>query len=163
MDWITILKAVGVLIGAVVALVSIRKVQPRLRPRNRLKADLEILNQLKALGPPETDDTERYNSYYDAVRKEIDTTLARVYHLPREKGIKVHDKFMLVLGIISFLGFSYWVWSVVKDGFSWWVIVPGFFVFFSIIWITMAFEKPGIGEAPVKEKKQATVTKRRAK
>ena len=58
MDWVKLLdtvgvwanavgglaNAVGILVGAIVAIFTIRKVEPALRPRNRLKADLESMH-----------------------------------------------------------------------------------------------------------------------
>lgn len=134
MDWVEVLKVVGILVGAIVTFFGVRRAEPRLRPRSRLKADLEILNLLKSSEPS-----------YRIVKEHVDTAITKVYRLPsQQEGYKrprVHNWSDLVLGIICFPGFTFWTWYLVRDGFSWWAIPTGFFAFAAIGWILIAFEE----------------------
>jgi len=111
---LNVLKAVGVLVGAMVALISIRKVEPTLRPRSKLKADLEILQMLR----PEIHEDEVVKQ----VKNHIETRIYHLYAPQREV-----NWWRLILATMFFLGFSFWTVYLVLDESFGLAIVGGFF------------------------------------
>ena len=134
MDWLEALRAAGILVAVIVALLGLRKVEPTLRPRSKLKTDLEILNMLKHKDP-----------YYKVVRSNVDAMITKIYKRPSQQEIterlKVYNWLYFVLGISCFPGFSFWTWYLVKDSFSWWAIATGFLALAGFGWIIGAFDE----------------------
>ncbi|HEO64361.1 MAG TPA: hypothetical protein ENI73_00675 [Spirochaetes bacterium] len=109
-------------VGLIGALYQLFKLFPE--SRSTLKNDLEILGMLESSDPN-----------YLIVKKRIDVKIRRIYQK------KVHDTFDLVLGIIFFIAFLIWTIYLVKDSFSWWSIVTGFFALVGIGMISNAFDQ----------------------
>ena len=136
MDWVTLLEVIGGLAVALMTWIGVRWIQPRLRPRAKLKTDLEILRLL---------DHEKQKEDYELVEKHIDRTITELYAPPikKLKPSRAINKGVIALGVTGFIGligFSYWTWYIVSDGFSWWSIMTGYFAFVSFAVIMRTIE-----------------------
>ena len=144
MDWLSnetvlnVLKAVGVLVGAIVALISIRKVEPALRPRSKLKADLEILQMLR----PEIQEDE----VVQQVKNHIETRIYNIYAPQREV-----NWWRLILATMFFLGFSFWTVFLVLDESLRLAIVSGFFALVCFGLIITATKTKRVVQPPPEE------------
>ncbi len=118
MDLELMLKAAGLLIGAVSTVYQLIQARPRLR--STLKADLEILKLVEA-------DSEQYR----LVKTYVDQTIRQVYGQEAQAraapGLRVYSWSTLVFGIVLAGGFTVWTFYLVRDGFSWWAVLTGFF------------------------------------
>jgi hypothetical protein len=135
MDWDMILRAVGVLIGAAGTIYQITRRDPRWRAT--LKADIEILNLL--------DDGESK----EIIKRNVDRVVQSRYPVraveegveTKRRSVRVYNVSNLVIGIIFLVGFGYWTFSLVEDGWNWWAILTGFFAFGGLGNIMMAFDR----------------------
>lgn len=134
MGLVEVLTVIGTVVGILATFFGLRRIEPALRPRSRLKADLEILRMLEPKDPE-----------YDIVRRHIDTTITKLYELRGQqggiKGLRVYNWSAFALGIICFPGFTFWTWYLVNDGFSWWAIATGWFAFAALGWVYIGFEE----------------------
>jgi len=135
MDWELMVTAAGILAYFIALFLQWGRLRPSFTRRSTLKTDLEILRILKELGHPSTEN----------VRKYVDDAIANIY-VSREppKRLWVHDWTLFVTGFAFTLGFSAWTWYLVRDGFSGWAIVTGFFAFTGVIWIAVSLSEPTV-------------------
>jgi len=117
-DWDLTLRAVGVLVGAVATIYQLTKLKPRLR--TTLKTDLEIL---KLLDPKDPN--------YGVVQAHVDRSIQQIYarEAPESagRGLQVYNWGTLVFGLLLAGGFIFWTVYLVKDGFTPWALLTGFF------------------------------------
>ncbi len=138
MDWDVILRAVGVLIGAVGTVYQLIVRDPRWR--STLKTDIEILNLLDA-----EDENRKY------IQQNIDKTVRSRYPYEeltaeeleevKREGLRVYSTSNLIIGIVFSVGFGYWTFSLLADGWNWWALLTGFFAFGGLGNIMLAFDK----------------------
>jgi len=144
MDLELVLKIAGVAVGAAVSLYQLRNRQPKFIGRSRLKADLEILKMLESSDPD--------GPNYRTVKQSIDATIAKVYEGSIQQGgfkrPKEYDWSLLITGIIFLPGFSFWTWYLVRDGFTWWAPLTGFFAFSGFGMLMGALQKPAAAGPP---------------
>jgi hypothetical protein len=91
------------------------------------------------------------DSLDDIIRKLADdagedpTSLIKEIHeqLTRQESSKwiPRDLATFVAGVVFLVGFSFWTWYLVRDGFSWWAIGTGFGAFLGFVWILVAYEE----------------------
>jgi len=149
--WDTLIKVAGPLVPVLAAAITVylrlhnrnrHELLPttlpktlRKNPRSRLKDDLQILKMLKDTDHPK----------YDVVRNHINTLVEKVYEQPsKEEGFKLKgpkERVLFVMGIMALMGFSFWTWSLVRDGFSGWAVGTGFGVLLGIMWIFFSYEE----------------------
>jgi hypothetical protein len=135
MDWDMILRAVGVLIGAAGTIYQITRRDPRWRAT--LKADIEILNLLEEGESKET------------IRRNVDRVVQSRYPVKvveegtevKQRGVRLYNVSNLVIGVVFLVGFGYWTFSLVEDGWNWWAILTGFFALGGLGNIMMAFDR----------------------
>ena len=144
MEWLFIFRLLASAVTGVIALLKRRSSEPLPKsPRSRLRDDLEILRLLKETDHPKHDVVRsRVSALIDEVYEQPPTAKAPLKNLllnlrPR----KARGALMLALGLIALVGFSYWSWCVVRDGFSWWVIGTGFGALTGFGWIMSAYEE----------------------
>lgn len=144
MEWLFIFRLLASAVTGIIPLLKRRSSEPLPKsPRSRLRDDLEILRLLKETDHPK----------HDVVRSRVSLLIEEVYEqLPTAKvplknlvlnlrPRKAVGGLMLALGVIALVGFSYWSWYVVRDGFSWWVIGTGFGALTGLGWIIGAYEE----------------------
>jgi hypothetical protein len=110
MNWDVLFKAVSILVA----------VYQLIKPgaRATLKTDLEILNLLKTSSP------DRPLEGYDAVRANVERSIRKIYRTEaRQKFYRDPD---VIKGGLIFLIFSAITLYMLKDGFTYWALVPGF-------------------------------------
>lgn len=143
MDWGIILMAISIIVTAVIAFFRIRTEWRKVAPTSRfaLKRDLEILGLIKSSLPKDPK--------YEIVKKSIDDKIDEIYSPVqqigfkslREKRLREYNWPILIFGFILLIGFSIWTWYLVKDGFTWWALLTGFFAFAGIGNIISGLEK----------------------
>ena len=138
MDWEIILMAISIIGGAVIAFFRIRTEWRKIAPTSRfaLKRDLEILGLIKSSLPKDPK--------YKIVKKAIDDKIDEIYSPVQQIGFKRVREYnwgILIFGFILLIVFSLWTWYLVKDGFTWWALLTGFFAFAGIGNIINGLEK----------------------
>jgi uncharacterized membrane protein (DUF2068 family) len=113
-EWDVILKAIPVAFAAATAIYKFRDARPRRRAT--LKADLELLKAAR-----------EQNLECMQLETSVRAELARLYD--REKRAEWKT---LAFGSVFALAFGVWTAYIVKDGFSWWALLTGFFTFIGI-------------------------------
>ena len=110
MNWDVLFKAVSILVA----------VYQLIKPgaRATLKTDLEILNVLKASSP------DRPLEGYDAVRAHVERSIRKIYHTETRQ--KFYRDPEVIKGGLIILIFSSITLYMLKDGFTYWALVPGF-------------------------------------
>lgn len=122
-DWDILIKSIGALVGAVVAYSQVKSTHPI--SRSALKADVEILKLLDTSDPS-----------YQVIKKNVDLRIRRLYE---SKNIYT-DWATVVFGVIWAAGFAYWTFYLVKDQFTWWSLLTGYFAFAGLAWIMLGFQ-----------------------
>ena len=131
---------VGLIPGVITLWLGYRRYEPRVRPRSKLKTDLEILNRI------DPDDTP-YE--YSVVKAEVREMIKQIYEKPTEKEVgKKHEEEVVkkprrnwplfAACCVIFVVFILWSWYLVRDGFTWWVIGTGYGALLSISWMTLS-------------------------
>lgn len=144
MDWDIMLRAAGIiatLLGVAMAFSRIRLEWRKIAPTSRfaLKRDLEILALLKKSDPEDPK--------YEVVKKAIDDKIDEIYspvqqiRLKKLKDYKDYNWGIIIFGFILLIVFSLWTWYLVKDGFTWWALLTGFFAFAGLGNILNGFEE----------------------
>lgn len=122
LDWDILIKALGALVGAVVAYTQVKSTQPI--SRAAMKADLEILNLLDKSDPN-----------YNLIKSNIDPRIQKLYGAEA----KYTDWITVGFGAIWAGGFAYWTFYLVKDNFTWWSLLTGYFALAGMGWVMMGF------------------------
>lgn len=132
-----VVPVLGVVVVAIIpAIITLflgyRRFEPRLRPRTSLKTDLEILKMINR---------KDAQHQYDVVRTQVDAMIAKIYEKPGGKG--GHKKSRVswpgfAFSFIVLVGFSFWSWYLVHDGFTWWVIGTGYGALISFAWVLIS-------------------------
>lgn len=110
MNWDVLLKAVSIL----VALYQLIKPGAR----TTLKTDVEILNLLNAASP------DRRIEGYEAVKAHVESSIRKIYRTKGRRKLYRDPEF--IKGSLIFLLFSPATLYMLKDGFTFWALVPGF-------------------------------------
>lgn len=139
MDLGIILQVVGVMITAGIGFFRIRTEWRKIAPASRfaLERDLEILKLMKSSLSDEK---------CEIVIKAIDAKIDEIY-LPtlqigfKRSRLREYNWPLLVIGFFFLIVFSLWTWYLVKDGFTWWALLTGFFAFVGIGNIISGLEK----------------------
>lgn len=129
LDWETALRAIPLVAGALISLFRLRSLEPRLR--SKLKTDSEILSRLD----PES-------SAYKNLKLNIEAGVEKLYAQPAKKhrvGDVVADWRDLAIGVVFVVGFGFWTAYLVRDGFTWWSLLTGYFAFAGIGFIALGF------------------------
>ena len=137
MDWEGALRAVPLIAGALYSLYRFRDLNPRLR--SKLKSDVEILSKLD----PES-------KAHATLKKNIEVAVEQLYPSsgqPAQKVI-VSD---VIFGVIFLVGFGFWTAYLVRDGFSNWALLTGFFAFAGVGFLLLGF---GYGSANTGEERK---------
>src|SRR5687767_14128624 len=141
-DWDLVLKALGFLVTAAVAVVQVRGL--RLAARATLKADLEILNLLDANDPNR-----------DLLKRTINTRIKDLYAPAAVESERSEGRRWLLgaFGLLWALGFSYWTFVLVRPGFTWWALLTGYLALAGFGWMLGAVNRrsddaPASHEAP---------------
>jgi hypothetical protein len=110
MNWDVLFKAVSILVA----------VYQLIKPgaRATLKTDVEILNLLNASNP------EQRIEGYNAVKAHVERSIRKIYRT--EGGQKFYRDPDVIKGGLIFLVFSLITLYMLKDGFTFWALVPGF-------------------------------------
>ena len=122
LDWDILIKALGALVGAVVAYTQVKSTHPI--SRSAMKADLEILNLLTKSDPN-----------YQLIKSNIEPRIQKLYGAQP----KYTDWFTVAFGAICAAGFAYWTFYLVRDEFTWWSLLTGYFALAGMGWIMMGF------------------------
>lgn len=114
-NWDLVLKAIGIVIGAVGTFWQLRNVISKLR--STLKTDLEIFKMLQPADPN-----------YDILKEHLTNSIRKIY-LPEEgsRGFNVYSWPDFIFGVVFMLGFSIWTFYILKDGFNGWALLTAFF------------------------------------
>ena len=117
MDWELILKILGSFIALIGAVYQLRQFNPV--KRARLKADLEILEKV-----------DKQSENFQLVKNHIDNQIKAIYS-ESEKKFKIYSVGYFVFGIIFLVGFTILSVYIYNEsvGFSWWLLLTGFFAF----------------------------------
>jgi hypothetical protein len=110
MNWDVLLKAVSVL----VALYQLIKPSARAT----LKTDVEILNLLNAATP------DHRIEGYEAVKAHVERSIRRIYRTKGRRKLFRDPEF--IKGVVILLLFSPATLYMLKDGLTFWALVPGF-------------------------------------
>lgn len=121
-EWEIVIKAIGALIGAIVAYTQIKSTHPI--SRATLKADLEILKLI-----------DKSDSNYKLIKDNFDS---RIRHLYGSR-TKYTSWPTVIFGALWASGFAYWTFYIVKDGFSWWSLLTGYLAIGGLGWVMMGF------------------------
>ena len=115
LDWETVLRALPLIVGAIVSLYKLRDVNPRLR--STLKSDAEILEKL-----------DPNSAAYKSLKQSIEARVTRLSAEPRKewKEWKKWNRSEVALGVVFLLFFGSWTVYVLRDGFSWWALLTGY-------------------------------------
>ena len=118
MDWETVLKVVGIIVTLLLGLLGLRPEWRKMASTSQftLKRDLEIIELMKRI--------DKDDPRYETVKKSINAKIDKKY-LPAEKTLR----WSILGSLLLFIGFSFWSWYIVKDGFTWWVIITGYIAF----------------------------------
>jgi len=119
-EWETVIKGIGALIGVIVTYIQVRAALPT--SRGALKVDLEILKLLDKSDPN-----------YNMIKNSLDSRIQRCY----AETSKVIVWPTVILGIVWALGFAYWTFYIVRDGFSWWSLLTGYLSLAGLGWIVI--------------------------
>lgn len=116
-----VLKALGLIAAIIVSLYQWRNVNVIPKRRSTLKTDLEILKMLK----PE------YHSEdpsYQTIKNNVDDAIVKIYSKRNWAKLKeVPGQPDFIISITILLVFSIWTVYLLKDGFTPWALVFGFF------------------------------------
>ena len=144
LDWDILIKALGVLVGAVVAYTQVKSTHPI--SRAAMKADLEILNLLDKSDPN-----------YKLIKSNIEPRIQKLYGAQP----KYTDWITVAFGAIWAGGFAYWTFYLVKDEFTWWSLLTGYIALAGVGWIMMGFRggfKQSLKESSERRKKAQEIT-----
>ena len=122
LDWETALRVVPLVAGALISLYRLQSLEPRLR--SRLKSDSEILSRLDPESPA-----------YELLKRNIEAGVERLYAQPAAE-LKWKD---LAIGVIFVVGFGFWTAYLVRDGFTWWALLTGYFTLAGVGFIALGF------------------------
>jgi hypothetical protein len=114
LDWELILKLLGVVFTAVGGVYQWRN----LRFRSRLKDDLEILRLYGTFGAD--------NPNYKALKSHIDKTITKAYP-PIDQSSKKVNRVDVFLVVLNYLFFILWIYLIIQNGITWWLIVLALF------------------------------------
>jgi hypothetical protein len=128
------LQALGVLVGLVVSIWTLRNLPARTRKRSTLKADIEIYRLL------DESDSRRHE-----VKASIDAAIDRLYGPGTNRKIK--DVSSFVVGVVMLAVFGAWAADLLKDGFRWWSIPTAFFALVGAVGIGAGFDEPAKQDA----------------
>ena len=148
LDWDILIKALGALVGAVVAYTQVKSTHPI--SRAAMKADLEILKLLDKSDPN-----------YELIKNNIDPRIQKLYGAQP----KYTDWITVAFGAIWAGGFAYWTFYLVKDEFTWWSLLTGYFAFAGLGWIIMGFRggfKQSLKESSELRKKAQEITEKQS-
>jgi hypothetical protein len=109
LDWELVLRALPLIVGAIVSLYKLRDLNPRLRAT--LKTDAEILERL-----------DPNSAAYKSLKQSIEARVERLSADPQNEVIL----FDVVLGVLFIVGFGFWTAYIVRDGFSLWALLTGY-------------------------------------
>jgi hypothetical protein len=130
-DWDMLLKAAGIIIGVVVSFYQLRNIMPR--SRSTLKIDLEILKLLEPSDPN-----------YSILKAHIDKSIQQTYRLEQQQrftNFHVYSWGDFIFGVIFAFVFSIGTLYLLKDGFTWWVVLTIFLALGGIGGILNGLEK----------------------
>jgi hypothetical protein len=126
-----ILQAVGLVVGAIFSLLQVRNAVHG--SRSTLKTDLEILKLLDPTDPN-----------HALVRAHVTESMRKIY--PNQvagataSGFKIYNWPQFFIGITFSLVFSAITLYLLRDGFSWWALMTGFFAVGGFGNLFMAFD-----------------------
>lgn len=126
-----ILQAVGLVVGAIFSLLQVRNAVHG--SRSTLKTDLEILKLLDPADPN-----------HALVRAHVTESMHKIY--PNQAagatagGFKVYNWQRFIIGITFSLIFSIITLYLLREGFSWWALITGFFAVGGFGNLFMAFD-----------------------
>jgi hypothetical protein len=124
--WDLLIKAVGAVIAAAVAYLQILSARPI--SRAALKTDLEILKLVDSADP-----------YYETIRKSITRRIRLLYEEEAESLRNRLRRWAIgVFGLLGGVGFSYWTFYLVRDGFTWWAVLTGYLALAGLWGIVMS-------------------------
>jgi hypothetical protein len=123
-DWDIVIKAIGALVGAIVAYIQIRSSRPI--SRSALRSDLEILRLVDPADPT-----------YTVIKGSIDRRIKLLYAEPR---MDVRWAAVIFGSSIS-IGFSYATFYLVRDHFNWWSLLTAYFAMVGLSLISLGFTK----------------------
>ena len=128
-NWETILKVLGPILGAAVAYHQRRFF---VRPRAKLRADLELIDLIKG---------EYVKEGREKIRQSIENQIEEIYG--ETARIKTNRNYGLFgVGLAWALAFSYFTYLIYKPGgwSSWWCILTGFLAFAGFGWMIAGWE-----------------------
>jgi hypothetical protein len=124
--------------------------------RATLKTDLEILKLLRASTPDYKSDAD-----YLAVRTHVDETIRKTYRGGGRRKLYRDPDFLK--GIFTFLLFFGITVYMLKDGFTFWSLVPGFVALTGLGGVSIALKRKGGARAALPPGKHPTLPDRECK
>lgn len=121
-DFKTLIQAIGSLVAAAVAYIQIKSARPI--SRASLKTDLEILKLIAKSDPN-----------YQIVKNDIDLRIKILYR----RNTKPANWFIVSIGVSLAVAFSYWTFHIVRNEFSWWSLMTGYFAITGLYLIALGF------------------------
>lgn len=132
MEWEEILiKAVVALTGVIGTVYQFKNIRPKMR--SKLKTDLEILSML-----------EKDDPNHKLVQEYVNESMKGLYSLAgsrKSDGSRITSWGDFIFGIIFTSLFTTATIYIVQDGWNWWALLTGFFVFAGIGGILNGFDK----------------------
>ncbi|MBI1806505.1 MAG: hypothetical protein HYR76_05580 [Ignavibacteria bacterium] len=109
-----VLKVLVGVAGIIVSLFQLRNLKPI--SRSAIKTDLEMLKMLDESDPN-----------HAMIKARFDETIRRVYSMDHSTGTKVHSWRDFIFGVTFLSVFSVWTILLLKNGFTPWSLLTGFF------------------------------------
>jgi hypothetical protein len=132
-NWEIIVASLGTIIAAVIGFYQLKIALPK--PRTRLKTDLEILQLIG-------DKHEKYTE----IKEQVDDLITDIYTTPIK--LSQQTRIMLIAmrigSAIIGCGLAFWTYYLVRDGWTWWAPLTGFYSFvfiFYIFYLPMYFRR----------------------
>ncbi len=122
-NWEIIVAAVGTIIAAIIGYWQVRQALPK--PRTRLKTDLEIMGLIG-----------EGHEQYGKIKEQTDIVLADIYTRPQLTDAEKRRQllFRVVYAVMSTIFLS-WTYYIIRDGWSLWALLTGYFGFASLFTI----------------------------
>lgn len=130
LDWELILAAFSVFAGTGIAYWKMDKITPKFR--SKLKTDLEILSLI----------TDKHSDNYYKIKNSIDKEIDEIYSKDKRYKKQVDGYGILGWYLIFLLFFIIIEILLIKFQLTWWLVVPGFFLFISFVAIFSKFLEP---------------------
>jgi hypothetical protein len=142
MNWEIVLQALGVVVAAILGTSQVLARLPK--SRTTLKHDLEVLKLL-----------DRSHPQRGLIDMHVRKSIERIYQAERSHQGAVRRSFIVhqwgdfLGGTVVLFGGALWLLYVVRDGFSWWALLPAFLVLGGLGGILEGLEDKKLANKPL--------------